>query len=767
MHQKLDGQLKIKNKAESCSCRFEDQKTTTTKAERFMSLFNSLRRFFRQQRRQWLQETYRSYAPERRGRGPRFPRDNWDPLYDYDDQPGRRVRREKRKQSASTSLVCSRFLTICVYAAVAMMLAGHISGRRPLKLLQGDRTSKMNAIFQAVKNKTSKDLETERSSTTSRDNIHITNNEAISPIVAQHDTARSEGTEALHDNSDNNAKTPDKIGNDVNREQHHSKERLVGSNESADRGEQSSQSENNTSRDNLRQEVNGDTQTSDSKNEGRSSTGDNESSNTEGNSKRNLPRSNNGGSVASNSGQSIDGRVRDIEQDKFTRYCYMSGVTEDAICVHTPICLGSKGILRLSTNLKCAPYSNIHGIMESLSSEKCTDVEHETEHRAELTDVEQKSEEWLAQAEQDKNVFWYEGETVYLQLSKNSRSTAHFAQRIFFLHHILLHPERYGMEHISNVVIVAERDVVRKIKFHKSWHYGLLRAITHPSQPVFKPKEIEQQVSEGPAKTGTARVFITSGYDHLSTSKQVTCFRRAAIPGALHGQYLLTQEQYPGVVKHGVPAIDKERHSPALISAMKRGKHFDGAMFRRQVFASLDREEPQTQKSLIYLHRTGERSLSSRGHMVLEKSLKDVTAEIGYEYTMVDVGTLSYSEQVDALSRCAIAVGVHGTQLMGTMFMSDDAALLEIFPYKFWHDMYREGCGSGLFYQSMSLGSGDDYAELAKYTGLDDCIAKSRECRLWYRSDDRELVLNENDASEIQRMVREAANEVARKTHQG
>jgi hypothetical protein len=465
--------------------------------------------------------------------------------------------------------------------------------------------------------------------------------------------------------------------------------------------------------------------------------------------------------------------ARQAENDKFTRRCYFSGKTEDALCVHTPLCVRPTGVVYVgSENLRCAPYSNVHGISGTLSARRCADTARDVESRAEIVAPELKSRAWLEALEKDDAVRWFEGETAFLTLSKKAIGVAHFAQRIFFLHHILMHPERYGMRRLTNVVIVADPAVVKKMKFRKSFHLGLLNAIVHPAKPLFVNKQAIKALSgaRDPLAPGDLMgVFVSSSFDELSeTASSTSCFRRAVIPGALYGAYLFTQERFPGLNLHEIASgsgRDDAGGSDAPLSASKRGAHFDGAMFRKQVFASLDRDEPLPKKRIVFLHRGSGprigRSLNRASSAVLEASLSEVAVELDYKYFSINVGSMSYGEQVLAVGDASIAVGVHGGHLLSTVFMAgEDAALVEVFPYRFWHALYRDGCGSGLFYQSMSVSSGEDFAALNSdiYEGsLEKCVDESKECRLWYRSDDRQIDITAADASEIVRMVREAA----------
>lgn len=75
------------------------------------------------------------------------------------------------------------------------------------------------------------------------------------------------------------------------------------------------------------------------------------------------------------------------------------------------------------------------------------------------------------------------------------------------------------------------------------------------------------------------------------------------------------------------------------------------------------------------------------------------------------------------------------------------SALIELFPYKFYHSMYEEGGGSGVHYLSYQMSRGTDFAELARHKSAMLCIQHDNACKVHYR--DASLEFTQGDYSAI------------------
>lgn len=61
------------------------------------------------------------------------------------------------------------------------------------------------------------------------------------------------------------------------------------------------------------------------------------------------------------------------------------------------------------------------------------------------------------------------------------------------------------------------------------------------------------------------------------------------------------------------------------------------------------------------------------------------------------------------------------------------SALIELFPYKFYHAMYKEGGGSGLHYLSYQMSSGKEFPGVERHKSIELCIQHDSACKVHYR----------------------------------
>lgn len=437
------------------------------------------------------------------------------------------------------------------------------------------------------------------------------------------------------------------------------------------------------------------------------------------------------------------------EREIGTRTCYHSSKTSDAVCVHVPFCVRHNSIVYMSDTLKCAPYSNKQGTLGTLSMGRCVELERELETEAQIEQVEHKPKSWLDSVNSDGNILWFEGDSVFVRMGVKCKSVMHFVNRIFMLHHVLQHPERYGMGGVSNVVVAADESVAKKIRYTKSWHHGLLKAIVHPNKLHFGHKGMPEMVTSVPSTPGEIRVFVPSGLWDLAKGKHVPCFRRAAIPGSLKTQFFLSEDVFPGVVETGAET------SPT--------KYRDADVFRTLLFQSLGHSSPpKMKKEILYLHRTSTRTFTRAGQDILESTLTELAKQGGFEYRLLDVAGMTFPEQIAAVAGAGVVVGVHGTQMLNTLFLPAGAAIVEIFPSGLSNNMFVGGSGAGLHYARYQLLKGDPFPQLSEFQGLGHCLKVSRECRTWYQSDNRKLSFGILDAAAAGSIVQEAISHVAK-----
>lgn len=388
------------------------------------------------------------------------------------------------------------------------------------------------------------------------------------------------------------------------------------------------------------------------------------------------------------------------------------------------------------------------------------------QREAELPEPEQKPASWLTTLADGDKVHWWEGETVFLRLGPASRSVAHYATRILFLHQVLSNPMAYGAPPggFSNVVIVALPELARKLRYRRSWHHGLLAAVVYPAVPSFRLRDVAAAVGAPASGRPAMRVYVSSGVEGLARGRRVPCFRRAVLPGQLDARFFIPDGDGPGVAN---PAAAAEPAPPTAVDAPPWA---DVARFRLQLAGSVGAAAPPPlRRKLLYVTRSGgQRTFDAPSEAAVGAALAGAAASAGWAYERVAMAAASFREQVEVAAGAGVMVGVHGAQLAASIFLPSGAVLVEIFPHHFSHRLYRGGCGSGLKYVSMSLATGDEWAELGRYGGdAAVCVARDAACRDHYRSDDRPLVWGAGDAAVLRERLALAFGHVVARTGTG
>lgn len=431
--------------------------------------------------------------------------------------------------------------------------------------------------------------------------------------------------------------------------------------------------------------------------------------------------------------------------DSNTRTCYTNAASQSGVCVHVPLCMRHTSIVYVGDTLRCAAYTNTQGRQATMSRAGCVELERHVEATAQVVPVEHKPQSWLEKLEQDGNILWFKGDAVLVRLTSRAVSISHFAARILMLHHIMQHPRRYGLSHVSQVVIAAHQDVTQKIHYSKSWQHGLLAAVVHPNTMIYSQSTLESLLA---AKTSSpsdrVNVFVSDGAWALANTGKVPCFRRVAVAAPAQPQLFLQTGQYPGVV---------DAHT-----LNKSMSHEDADSFRRQLFASLGYpRSPAMKGRVVYLHRASTRTLNAQGLTLLQETLTAACNSGGLTYQLVDVSGLTFPQQVAAVAGAAVVIGIHGTQMLNTLFLPRRAAVVELFPYRFANEMFAQGSGAGLHYASYQVVHGADYGRLAEFSGnVEECRKLSGECRKWYQSDNRAISFETADAVAVRRLLDEA-----------
>lgn len=83
-----------------------------------------------------------------------------------------------------------------------------------------------------------------------------------------------------------------------------------------------------------------------------------------------------------------------------------------------------------------------------------------------------------------------------------------------------------------------------------------------------------------------------------------------------------------------------------------------------------------------------------------------------------------------AMRGAAIAVGVHGANLVNSIFQPSLTVLVELMPYGFEHDMYVEAGRAGIKYYTHQMSTGEEFSGRSSYPTVTDCINHNHDCKV-------------------------------------
>lgn len=421
----------------------------------------------------------------------------------------------------------------------------------------------------------------------------------------------------------------------------------------------------------------------------------------------------------------------------------------DHVAVYKPLCIDTTTEKAFSFRGEtiCSGFNRTYGWLVQYCS-----VMKETLRKEYLLDIQRETQEksWLE--DNASSIQWVEGLTVLQVLEKNCGNIAHFAGRILLLEHIINNIQAYAAPPslLMNILVVPTFHIMKRFQFphnYEFWHKTLFNALIAPSQYImgtlgdFLSRDSKPRVSRAPLVHLLHNMSTENGPD---ASKKYVCFRRALIPGYLKARFFINDVEYPSKF-------------PSLQSTAKDAPTVprDSLRMREKVSALVD-SNPQIskrRKEIVLLDRTGSRRVfGPEAREQVLGMINKVAEEKGYTFNITSFDKMRFEDQYAIMKKVSIAVGIHGANLVNTMFMPPLSALIELFPFGFKHEMYMNGGNAGLKYYSYQMKNGEQFKGPKVYRSVEQCIRFSKECKMHYR--DAALQVEAEDLAEMERILR-------------
>jgi hypothetical protein len=324
------------------------------------------------------------------------------------------------------------------------------------------------------------------------------------------------------------------------------------------------------------------------------------------------------------------------------------------------------------------------------------------------------------------------GTTMMTTIGHDCHNTWHFFNRAAGWWHVLEYMKEMGIGSIDRVLI--ERDgCLRKLTSavkDDMWLSSVANAIFAPQKLNF-----EETLSLNSFAGLKNQVAFYSDSIKYSFSSEPICFEKLVIPGRT--RFFVTN------------FVNKDLMDSCSLNAPK-----SAIRFRKAVRSYLGYEtKQQISKKIVYAIRVNNRrGFSSVSEDRFQQLLYNLSSKHGYELEIVDFHG-SFKFQYDSVQDASIMIGIHGQNLINSIFLPCNSSLIEIFPFGFWSDAYRQGGYSGVHYHSIQSSV---YRKpppfISEYNNSIQVCNAHVHCRYYYK-DKTNMRLSESDWIKLAQLI--------------
>mmetsp|Transcript_14124 Transcript_14124/g.37910 ORF Transcript_14124/g.37910 Transcript_14124/m.37910 type:complete len:643 (+) Transcript_14124:474-2402(+) len=471
--------------------------------------------------------------------------------------------------------------------------------------------------------------------------------------------------------------------------------------------------------------------------------------------------------------------ISDVAADEIT--CYIT-TRNEVMCVVQPLCIDHGALVVIDAQRKrCVHLANTGDARESVDTQACKNLVRRFFAEAELDGMrtELKRASWFNTALTAGIAHVFPMDVALMQLKHSNNNIAHFAGRVMYLQHLISYgPQLMGV-HLDAVLLrMGETVWNTSFAYHlDSWQQGALRMVTYPLPLYIEP------ISESSPLENLGRRGIQLIPDGLGFPRATVCYRKAALPAFLKGRFFIPDNEV--LDPSGARAVRWDGRGIAHLTGSEgsNGSAAQSALNMRTPLGALDpvamRSEVELARSnyhaakfeptdahvmrikwslalrlarnnnpfeLVYLARYGRRAFSVLSERRFERMLREVASANRLQYRkVVFAAEPSFRDQMLAIQHSIVAIGLHGANLVNAALLDSRATLVEIFPFGFEHNMYREGGGSGIGYYSHQLMAGREFRALRLFADRRECMSRDVDCKVWYRSDYRRVSVSARD----------------------
>jgi hypothetical protein len=326
------------------------------------------------------------------------------------------------------------------------------------------------------------------------------------------------------------------------------------------------------------------------------------------------------------------------------------------------------------------------------------------------------------------------GTTLISTMKPDCQNIWHFFNRAAGWWHVLQYVDELGIKNFDRILIEADRCVKRS----RGMDDGMW--ISTVTNVIFAPRKVNYSTLTYLHNFNTIdriKYEVAFYRENLKFSfgTELTCFEKLVIPAGT--SFFVSNFE------------DEEKMDSCSANAPKAATNFRQAVRSSLGFTS---EQKMTRK-IVYAFRKQRRRFSYESEKRFQNMLFSLSGKHGYEVHTANFKG-SFKAQYETVHNASIMIGIHGQNLVNSMFLPCGASLIEIFPFGFWSDCYRQAGFSGVQYHSVQSSAYRKPPSILSETynnSLEICNAHTH-CRFYYR-DKIGMKLTESDWTKLYQIL--------------
>ncbi len=344
------------------------------------------------------------------------------------------------------------------------------------------------------------------------------------------------------------------------------------------------------------------------------------------------------------------------------------------------------------------------------------------------------------------------GTTAYFSLEPFVKNICHWTGR-FGLILFLLRRERFfsgSQGYFENIIIDTggEEIVFNLLKNPDSWQGTSLRLLLGIETIRFIDSRLKQEDAFKMFTSNSPRIVVVKDMKFV-TGKYGLVLDRMITIGINYGKFFVEEDDIP---YRYVLRDSKTIEYPLFF--LKDSEFFRTTAYQYALDAKNRTDEFEVERKLVYMMRGNERRIfSKKAELLFQNTLKMFCTSYNYNFVTLNGTDTSFKSQVLTAMNAKIAVGIHGANLVNTMFIHRSGTVVELFPPAYQHVVYINGGGTVSGYFPMNISAVIEYPNINEYEDRDVCIEQDSECRSWYLNASHPVDFQKEDVSKLLRIL--------------